>query len=146
MPHFHLTDEEARILTEHVKVALMNPDVPHNFLPEDPTPEEVAKGKKLYFDKGCHACHQIGAEGGAVGPVLTDAGDRLENGYIYAYLLNPGAFRPEAPEPNYAFTKQEAILLTRFLSSLKEPAATPAETDEIPETQENEKAEEVHRP
>ncbi len=64
-----------------------------------------------------------------MGPVLTDAGDRLENGYIFAYLRNPGAFRPEAPEPNYALTEEEAILLTKFLSTLKE-SPPPAEEQE----------------
>ncbi len=131
MPHFHLTDEQVETLTEHVKVALVDPRIPHNFLPEDPTPEEVAQGKQLYDEKGCYACHQIGAEGGAVGPVLGDAGDRLENGYIFAYLRNPGAFRPEAPEPNYALTEGEAIFLTKFLSTLKEsPSPTEPGEDE----------------
>ena len=121
MPHFHLTDAQVETLTEHVKVALVDPRIAHNFLPDDPTEEEIAQGKKLYNDKGCFACHQIGADGGAVGPVLTDAGDRLENGYIFAYLRNPGAFRPEAPEPNYALSEEEAISLTKFLSTLKVP-------------------------
>ena len=120
MPHFQLTDQEVDILTEHVKVALVDPGIPHNFLPHEPTPGEIAQGKKLYHQKGCHACHQIGAEGGAVGPVLSDAGDRLENGYIYAYLMNPRRFRPDAPEPDYGLSKEEATLLTKFLSSLKE--------------------------
>ncbi len=71
-----------------------------------------------------------------MGPVLTDAGDRLENGYIFAYLRNPGAFRPEAPEPNYALTEGEAIFLTKVLSTLKEslPPTEPGEDEPIEES------------
>ena len=120
MPHFNLTDQEAEILAEHVKVTMVDPGIPHNFLPGKPSGVDVAKGRELYFKKGCHACHQIGADGGAVGPVLTDAGDRLEKGYIFAYLRNPHGFRPEAAEPNYGLSEEETILLTEFVSSLRE--------------------------
>ncbi len=82
--------------------------------------EQIAVGEALYNEKGCYACHQIGITGGAVGPVLTSIGNRLSEGYIFKHLENPQALIPEIVEPNYGFTEDERINLTRYLMSLKD--------------------------
>jgi len=39
-------------------------------------PGDVARGRKLFFSKkaACYGCHQMGSEGGRVGPDLTRIG------------------------------------------------------------------------
>ncbi len=81
--------------------------------------EQIQAGKRLYEKIGCKACHQIGSDGGSVGPILTNVGSRLTEGYIYKQLENPQALIPDIVEPNYGFTEEERINLTRYLMSLK---------------------------
>lgn len=82
--------------------------------------DQEEAGKNLYFNIGCQACHQIGLEGGAVGPNLSNVGNRLMLGYIFKHLENPQALIPNIIEPNYGFNESEIINLTRYLMSLKD--------------------------
>jgi cbb3-type cytochrome oxidase cytochrome c subunit len=82
-------------------------------------PEQIAKGKELYDLKGCRACHQIGMDGGALGPNLSNVGNRLLPGFIFKHLENARKFKPDIVEPNYGFTERERIYLTNFLMTLK---------------------------
>jgi cbb3-type cytochrome oxidase cytochrome c subunit len=59
------------------------------------------------------------AEGGVVGPTLKRVGDRLENGYIFAHLKDPYREMPDAVEPNYTLTDEEAIAITHYLMSCR---------------------------
>jgi len=82
-------------------------------------PEQISKGKSLYDEKGCKACHQIGMEGGALGPNLSNVGNRLNPGFIFKHLENARKFKPDIVEPDYGFTERERIYLTNFLMTLK---------------------------
>ena len=127
MPNLGLTEEEAGVLTEYIKVALADRRIPHDLSLEGgagpPGRASREKGEALYQDKGCKACHQIGPVGGSLGPPLTHVGDRLEPGYIFSYLKSPQSFHPDAVQPNYGLSDEDALSLTIFLNSLrKEPA------------------------
>ena len=82
-------------------------------------PDQIVKGKALYDLKGCRACHQIGTDGGALGPNLTNVGNRLTPGFIFKHLENARKFKPDIVEPNYGFSETERIYLTNFLMTLK---------------------------
>ena len=82
-------------------------------------PDQIVKGKQLYDLKGCKACHQIGTEGGALGPNLTNVGNRLTPGFIFKHLENARKFKADIVEPNYGFTEPERIYLTNYLMTLK---------------------------
>ncbi len=45
----------------------------------------------LLNELGCLVCHQLGDQGNAVGPALTDVGARRDAGYIRESILDPGA-------------------------------------------------------
>ena len=120
MPNFNLTEREVAVLSGHLEVAFVDPQIPHDLLRSAEIAEEDReRGKKIYEEKGCRACHQIGPTGGALGHILTAAGDRLEPGYLALYLKDPQSFYPNAAEPNYGLSDEEARLLTKFLVSLK---------------------------
>jgi cytochrome c oxidase cbb3-type subunit III len=56
---------------------------------------DAAAGKLLYESKGrCAVCHTIGAEGGSLGPELTDIGRRRGPRYLKESLVKPEADVP----------------------------------------------------
>jgi putative heme-binding domain-containing protein len=53
-------------------------------------------GEQIYRRSGCSKCHTIGAEGGVLGPDLTDVGNRRRSDYLKRALLDPEADIPES--------------------------------------------------
>jgi mono/diheme cytochrome c family protein len=105
-------------------------------------PEQVAKmvelGQRLYENKyGCNGCHSLGADGGKVGPALDRAGFRLNGTWIYRWVKNPQAMKPETRMPALGLSDADAKAVTMYLGTLRGaksedetavPAAAPAET------------------
>lgn len=56
---------------------------------------DAAHGAALLRDKGCMACHAIGADGGRMGPPLTEVGEKRGAVYLRAKLLDPAGNLPE---------------------------------------------------
>lgn len=118
MPRFRMTDEEAHYVTDYISSVFVDDSIPEdferNFLPGD-----LDRGKRLFEENGCIACHILGKGGGYVGPQLNDVGSRLKSGWIFKWLLNPQLYKPDTIEPNYGFSEDEARALSAYLSSLK---------------------------
>lgn len=117
MPKFNLTEEDAKAATDFMdknliaKEALLNP-----FMEGAPSPEIVAAGEKLFYDKGCNTCHAEGTKGGGVvGPNLGTVGDRLQPAYILHHLKNPQQANPQGVEPNFGLSEDELKVLVGFL-------------------------------
>jgi mono/diheme cytochrome c family protein len=120
MSELKLSKDETDIINDYIMTVLVSDEIPENFLKEeDISQAEIEKGREIYFEEGCQACHQIGEKGGAVGPALTTVGSRLEPGYIYKHLLDPGISNINTVEPNLGLSDEEALSLTKFLLSLK---------------------------
>ena len=80
----------------------------------------VALGKRLYSNKyGCNGCHSIGEEGGKVGPALDRAGFRLNGTWIYRWVKNPQAMKPETRMPALGLSDAEAKAVTMYLGTLR---------------------------
>ncbi len=89
-------------------------------------PEQVAEmvehGKRLYSNKyGCNGCHSIGTEGGKVGPALDRAGFRLNGTWIYRWVKNPQAMKPETRMPALGLSDADAKAVTMYLGTLRAP-------------------------
>jgi mono/diheme cytochrome c family protein/predicted nucleic acid-binding Zn-ribbon protein len=129
MPKFNLNKQTVQdtdksdvdVVVNYFQQELLSPDVPKNIptISDMSMEQQIAAGKALYDQKGCMVCHQIGASGGAVGPNLSNVGNRLNPGYIFVDLENPRKFKPDIVEPTYGFTERERILLTNYLMTLK---------------------------
>jgi len=88
------------------------------------TAELVALGKRLYSNKyGCNGCHSLGAEGGKVGPALDRAGFRLNGTWIYRWVKNPQAMKPETRMPALGLSDGDAKAVTMYLGTLRAPKA-----------------------
>ncbi len=129
MPRFNLGQQKVEdtnrtdvdVVINFFQQELVSNDIPKK-IPVITTmtmPEQITKGKNLYDDKGCKSCHQIGTEGGALGPNLSNVGNRLNPGFIFKHLENARKFKPDIVEPDYGFTERERIYLTNFLMTLK---------------------------
>lgn len=82
--------------------------------------EMVEQGKRLYSNKyGCNGCHSIGEEGGKVGPALDRAGFRLNGTWIYRWVKNPQAMKPETRMPALGLSDADAKAVTMYLSTLR---------------------------
>ncbi len=90
------------------------------------TPEQAAQqaevGKRLYANKyGCNGCHQVGEDGGKVGPALDRAGFRLNGSWMYRWVRYPQAMKPETRMPNLGLTDADAKAVTLYLHTLRAP-------------------------
>ena len=81
-------------------------------------------GKRLYQNKyGCNGCHSIAGEGGKVGPALDRAGFRLNATWVYRWLKNPQAMKPETRMPALGLSDADAKAVSMYLSTLRAPKA-----------------------
>ncbi len=128
MPKFNLTVSEVETIVAYAKTVLVNNRIPQTvFAPGELTPLLAARGRKLYFEKyACQACHQIGLDGGAIGPELTEISERLSEGWLYAWLKGSQELVPNVNEPQYHLSDEEAHALSAFLLTLKKSYQTPA--------------------
>jgi ubiquinol-cytochrome c reductase cytochrome b subunit len=77
---------------------------------------EVAEGARLFHNKGCEFCHQIGGYGGRRGPDLSDVASRMKPDEITARITNGG---PNMPAYVRTLTPAQIRALTAFLSTRK---------------------------
>lgn len=89
-------------------------------------PEQAAQlaavGKRLYANKyGCNGCHSVGGEGGKVGPALDRAGFRLNGTWIYRWVRNPQAMKPETRMPALGVSDADAKAVAMYLNTLRAP-------------------------
>lgn len=119
MPRFKISEEEAESAVKFIEEFFVTVNIPvEKYAGIESTEEGIAKGKELYDSKGCKTCHTI-STGGIVGPNLKRVSDRLENGFIFHHLKDPHSEIPDAIEPNYNLTDEEALSLTHYLMSCK---------------------------
>ena len=120
MPKFNLTSEEAQTGADFVEEFFVSDEIDlDSFANVELTNNKINLGKEVYDAKGCKTCHTI-KEGGIVGPNLKRVGDRMENGFIFFHLKDPHHETPDAVEPNYNLTDEEATALTHYLMSCKD--------------------------
>ena len=55
---------------------------------------DAARGERIFNANGCSACHILAGRGTALGPELTDLGDRRSAAYVREVLLDPAARLP----------------------------------------------------
>ena len=93
-------------------------------------PDQAAQlaelGKRLYANKyGCNGCHSVGEEGGKVGPALDRAGFRLNGTWVYRWVKNPQAMKPETRMPALGLSDADAKAVVLYLGTLRAPKAEP---------------------
>jgi mono/diheme cytochrome c family protein len=88
----------------------------------------VERGKRLYENKyGCNGCHNIGGEGGKIGPALDRAGFRLNATWVYRWLKNPQAMDAHTRMPALGLSDEDAKAVTLYVETLRAEKTEPAE-------------------
>ena len=85
----------------------------------EPTADLIRYGKTLYRQEGCFMCHQLGGEGGKVGPDLTVEGTRGRSSeWLIGHFKDPPAYTPGSIMPPFKnLTDEQLRALTAFLQS-----------------------------
>ncbi len=88
------------------------------------SPSEAA-GHKLYEQFKCSGCHQIGGQGGAVGPSLSDTGAKLSREELTQWVekSKPGSVMPTVPAGT---SKADVEKLVDYLAAQKGQASAAA--------------------
>ena len=130
MPVFRMLPDEAKSIADYFSAVFLDDSLDQydtNF-----TPSETRRGQELYEQLGCRACHQLGTQGGYVGPELSTTGVRLKPGWIAAWLSKPQAYKPDTLQPDYGLSSADARALTAYLSSLGRSDAAQARGGNAP--------------
>lgn len=73
--------------------------------------------------KGCDSCHRDAPDyGGVSGPELYSAWERLQPGFVAAYISDPVAFDPHTMMPKAGLPPEEVKKLADYLKALSEAA------------------------
>ena len=118
MPLFRMTESEAIKIANYIKTVFVSENIPV-LREESFSLSERSAGENLFNEKKCVSCHILNGAGGYVGPQLENVGNRLEPGWIFAWLKEPNTYRPGTAQPDYGFSDQEARALTAYLVTLK---------------------------
>jgi len=126
-----LVDEAT--LTPHPRLAKPEADAAASALmalagPAGLVDKNAFKGEKvsatmgaMFFGKlrGCGACHMAKpGYGGASGPELFTAGERLQPDYVYSYIKNPQKFDPHIWMPTLNLAEPDLQRLTGYILQL----------------------------
>ncbi|MBA3993665.1 MAG: hypothetical protein C0469_09065 [Cyanobacteria bacterium DS2.3.42] len=91
-----------------------------------------ARGKKLYLDHGCAACHSINNQGGLIGPTLSGVGALRSRNFIESRIANGALIGPDRKGeykrmgyrmPPVPVSKTELSDITDFLLTLPSSSA-----------------------
>ena len=131
MPNFHLTPEEARLVT--MVVVGQTKDVVADERMAERTPHErmAEEGRKLVSQHNCRACHIVDRYGRAIGSLIADTnflppdlspeGGRAQSPFLFNFLKDPTVMkiRPwlHVRMPTFHFTDQEANTLVSFFAA-----------------------------
>lgn len=79
----------------------------------------VEKGRALFEDYDCRACHRIGDQGRFVGPDLTWVGARKPAAWERIWLRDPPGFKPGTFMPDFHIPEEGVRHLAAYLHTLQ---------------------------
>jgi cytochrome c551/c552 len=115
MPRMNISESEAATLVDFARRLLVDDRLAAW---STPGPQATIDGKALYDRLGCRGCHQIGRDGGYIGPDLSAVGRRLQPGWMKAWLQAPERWKAGTLQPDYGLTDAESVALTAYMLTL----------------------------
>lgn len=111
MPHMRVSEKTAKALADYLvtlpaqkegfkvsthKVAVDKSD--NSEMLTAPSPAELEHGKRLFYERGCMACHSIGDLGGNFAPRLDGIKERRERGFVTTRISDAEFFVQKYPD------------------------------------------------
>jgi len=130
MPNFHLSQEEARLVTT-VVLGLTKDAVGESKLAErDTRMRLIEEGRKRVSQHNCRACHVVDGRGRAIASTIADTnflppdlspeGARAQSPFLFNFLKDPTVMKIRpwlgVRMPTFHFTDQEANTLVTFFA------------------------------
>lgn len=131
MPDFSFTDVEAKIAVTYFST-LKSKEMEREALDKIGRIEAavgsgiIEKGKKLFDESQCVACHSISGKADSMGPDLARVVLKVKKAWLFNWLKDPAYFFPKTRMPNYRFSDEEAGAITAYLFSEFKTAKTAA--------------------
>jgi len=125
MPDFKLTETEGAVLSDYLSKQKRR--VASTFQPRKLSAFAMAKAQTLLKEKlSCLGCHQLGNDGGKIGPNLSSLKKRLQPDFVYAFIQNPHGLQPEAVMPKILMPPKTLDLIANFLLQQEMPKSDAA--------------------
>ncbi len=127
-PDFRLSESEVATLTDYFVKQNGNFDfTSSSFEQKKLTVFSMAKAQKLLKDKfSCLGCHQLGNDGGRIGPDLSSIKTRLQPDFVYQFIRNPKSIMPETIMPKIEMPEKTLNLIVNYLLQQEVPSSIPA--------------------
>jgi len=128
MPDFKLTNEEAAQLADYLFQQAPKPlGAAASFSPQTLSVFAKNKARQLLTDKlSCLGCHQLGAQGGRLGPSFNQLNERLRGDFVFRMIAEPQHTVAESIMPKIAMPQKTRELLANFLLQEKSASAPAA--------------------
>ncbi len=125
MPDFQLTEAEVATLGEYL--LKQKGAVASAFQPRKLSAFSMNKAQTLLKEKlSCLGCHQLGNEGGRIGPNLSSLNTRLQPAFVFQMIQNPHALQSETVMPKILMPPQTLELIANFLLQQEIPTSEAA--------------------
>ena len=80
----------------------------------------VSRGQQVFFDQGCHGCHNIGTVGSPqVAADLSRIGAKYSQAQLAQWLRDPASQKPTAHMPRIALSERDIRALAAYLATLR---------------------------
>lgn len=120
MPDFNLTEAEAATLGEYL--LKQKRGMASTFQSRKLSAFSMNKAQTLLKEKlSCLGCHQLGNEGGRIGPDLSSLNTRLQPAFVYQMIQSPHALVPETVMPKILLPPKTLDLIANYLLQQQVP-------------------------
>src|SRR5258707_12693343 len=130
MPNFHLSQDEAQLITTVVLGLTKDLVAQNRIAGQDPHQRAVEEGRKRVSQHNCRACHVVDGRGRAIASTIADAnflppdlspeGARAQSPFLFNFLKDPTVMkiRPwlSVRMPTFHFDDREANTLVTFFA------------------------------
>jgi mono/diheme cytochrome c family protein len=125
MPNFHLTEDEAYILTDFLVTFTTFP-VGVSLEPLPPilsSASEARRGQLIdlgmtrFREARCISCHPINGRGGSVATDLGKVASKASVQWLFDYVKNPKHLQPGVPMPRFRFSDTDLAAVVAYISS-----------------------------
>jgi mono/diheme cytochrome c family protein/cytochrome c551/c552 len=131
MPNFHLTENEAKLITSVVLGLTKERVADSKMAARDSRMRLVEEGRKLVSQRNCRGCHVVDGYGRAIAPMIADTnflppdlspqGRRTQSPWLFNFLKDPTTtkIRPwmSVRMPTFHFTDEEANKLATYFAA-----------------------------